>query len=246
MDRFSDGVAKELGIYVYRLIDPRDGMTFYVGRGKGSRIFSHASDEQAPTEEEDSESLKLRTIREIKAAGLDVLHVIHRHRLTDDQAREVEAALIDAYPGLSNIQGGFESDRGVMHAEEATTLYEATEAVFQHHVMLVNVSKIMSERNLLDATRYAWKARMENAEQVQYVLPVAKGIIQGAFVADRWMYATPDNFPGFPLADPTRVGFEGEEAPAEIVSLYRGKRVAWGRYAFKYERPTPRGRGNRG
>ena len=26
---------------VYRLIDPRNGETFYVGRGKGNRVFSH-------------------------------------------------------------------------------------------------------------------------------------------------------------------------------------------------------------
>ena len=32
-NQFSDEVSKKLGYYVYRLIDPRNGDTFYVGKG---------------------------------------------------------------------------------------------------------------------------------------------------------------------------------------------------------------------
>ena len=35
-DHFSDGVTAKLKHYVYRLIDPRNGSTFYVGRGQGT------------------------------------------------------------------------------------------------------------------------------------------------------------------------------------------------------------------
>ena len=31
IERFSSDVCKKLGYYVYRLVDPRDGHTFYVG-----------------------------------------------------------------------------------------------------------------------------------------------------------------------------------------------------------------------
>ena len=41
-NQFSDEVSKKLGYYVYRLIDPRNGDTFYVGKGIGNRIFAHA------------------------------------------------------------------------------------------------------------------------------------------------------------------------------------------------------------
>lgn len=44
MDRFSKGVTDKLGYYVYRLIDPRNGQTFYVGKGKGNRVFDHVND----------------------------------------------------------------------------------------------------------------------------------------------------------------------------------------------------------
>ena len=38
---FSDEVCKEIKYYVYRLVDPRNGETFYVGKGKDNRVFAH-------------------------------------------------------------------------------------------------------------------------------------------------------------------------------------------------------------
>jgi hypothetical protein len=35
IETFPKEVAKQLGYYVYKLIDPRDGAVFYVGKGKG-------------------------------------------------------------------------------------------------------------------------------------------------------------------------------------------------------------------
>jgi hypothetical protein len=42
---FSETVCNSLGNYVYRLIDPRNGETFYVGKGKGNRVFAHIQGE---------------------------------------------------------------------------------------------------------------------------------------------------------------------------------------------------------
>ena len=105
-DSFPDGVSEQLRWYVYRLIDPRNGETFYVGKGRGNRIFAHAKG--LPEGEEDGIlGPKLHRIKEIQAAGLEVGHVIHRHGLsTQDRAYEVEAAVIDAYPGLTNQVNG--------------------------------------------------------------------------------------------------------------------------------------------
>lgn len=41
INEFSQEVINEIGFYVYRLIDPRNGNTFYVGKGKGNRVFAH-------------------------------------------------------------------------------------------------------------------------------------------------------------------------------------------------------------
>jgi hypothetical protein len=70
--RFSDFVCDRLAHYVYRLIDPRDGTTFYVGRGRGNRVFDHAAGKQSAVDPEDVESAKLKTIGDIKNSGMEV------------------------------------------------------------------------------------------------------------------------------------------------------------------------------
>ena len=42
MDNFAPEVIERLKWYVYRLVDPRSGETFYIGKGKGNRVFQHA------------------------------------------------------------------------------------------------------------------------------------------------------------------------------------------------------------
>ena len=95
---FPPGVAKKLKTYVYRLIDPRNGETFYIGKGKNDRVFAHS---RAEIKTEDPGD-KLKRIREIHVGGFEVAPVIHRHGMDDKTAKEVEAALIEAYPGVTN------------------------------------------------------------------------------------------------------------------------------------------------
>src|SRR4029077_632838 len=104
--QFSDKVSEELKCYVYRLIDPRNGTTFYVGRGRGNRVFAHVATSLDPSDSNEDTDLKLGTIRAIRNAGFEVQHVIHRHGMDEKTAAEVEAALIDAYPGLTNLAKG--------------------------------------------------------------------------------------------------------------------------------------------
>jgi hypothetical protein len=54
-DSFPAGVAEQLKWYVYRLIDPRNGETFYVGKGRDNRVFAHARGEFSDTSKVDSE-----------------------------------------------------------------------------------------------------------------------------------------------------------------------------------------------
>jgi uncharacterized protein len=167
--RFSEFVSDRLAYYVYRLIDPRDGTTFYVGRGQGNRVFDHAAGKQFTVDPEDVESVKLKTIGDIKNAGMEVQHVIHRHGMTEDGAKEVEAALIDAYPGLSNIQPGYDDQRGVMHAVEVIAEYEAPLAAPKHRLLIINVSRSLADHhNLIDAVRFAWKIDPKKASAADY------------------------------------------------------------------------------
>lgn len=221
-ESFPPGVAAKLKTYVYRLIDPRNGETFYVGKGRGDRVFSHV---RADVDGDELDN-KLKRIREIRLAGFDVAHVIHRHGLDDKTGFEVEAALIDAYPGLTNAVGGAGSnDFGAMHAKEVIRRYSAEPAVFQHKAVLISVNRSAAESSLYEATRYAWKISPKKANQADVILATRYGLIVGAFVADKpWLEATSANFPG---RDSVlgRWGFVGRDAPDVLKSQYVGKSV---------------------
>jgi len=222
-ESFPPDVAAKLKTYVYRLIDPRSGETFYVGKGRGNRVFAHIHDEQSL--DGDDLGNKLKRIREIRLAGFEVAHVIHRHGMDEPTAFQVEAALIDAYPGLDNIAGGTGSNEfGTMHAREIIQRYSAEPAVFRHKALLISVNKSAGETSLYEATRYAWKISRAKAMQAEVILATQRGMIVGAFVAEDWLPATGERFPGHPDA-PGRLAFIGEEAPADIQALYVGKRV---------------------
>ena len=63
MQAFSPQVIDKLKTYVYRLIDPRNGETFYVGKGIGNRVFAHIRAEIDIAEPSD----KLMRIHSIRA-----------------------------------------------------------------------------------------------------------------------------------------------------------------------------------
>lgn len=220
---FPPSVKAKLKYYVYRLIDPRNGETFYVGKGKGNRVFAHIREELGHDGDEVAD--KLKRIREIRLAGFEVAHVIHRHGMDASTAEQVEAALIDAYPGLTNaVNGAGSGDFGAMHAAEIVERYEAKPAVFKHRALLISVNRSSEERSLYDATRFAWKISRKRAEQADVILATVQGVIRGAYIADRWLDATSENFPARGDA-PGRLGFVGKDAPADIRKLYVGKRV---------------------
>lgn len=236
---FSETVCEKIGNYVYRLIDIRNGETFYVGKGKGNRVFQHANEELKLTKTlddedlllDDSESLKLDRIRQIRKSGLEVQHIIHRHGISDDSIFEVEAALIDAYAGLTNIsRGHYSSDRGPMDSKEIEQKYNLPELEEspKHKLLLINVNNFSNESSrstLLDQVRFAWRISKPKAEKAEFVLAVVRGVVKGAFVADTWLPASAENFPTFNTStvNKSRFGFNGSEAPKDIQDLYVGK-----------------------
>jgi uncharacterized protein len=238
-DSFSPSVAELLGVYVYRLIDPRNGETFYVGKGTGNRVFHHVLDARRllhdrASKNDDAVSLKLDRIRDITAAGFAVSHVIHRHGLSDDAALEVEAALIDAYPGLANLQSGHGSGaRGAMTTAEIEAQYAlpVLGSCEDLALVLINVNAIGADRGkerVYDQVRFAWKIDVRRARRADFVLAVQRGVVIGAFAATEWKPATVENFPEFGVDIPKRWGFVGDPAEPEmwdrLVGNY-GKRI---------------------
>jgi hypothetical protein len=227
---FPVGVAEKLGYYVYRLIDPRNGETFYVGKGQGDRVFQHAKGALKFAAHEDALTTKMQRIKEILSAGLEVGHVIHRHGIKDEEtAFQIEAAVTDAYPGLTNEVRAHDTDFGVAHVEEIIARYAAEPFVPMHPLLLISICHAFYEpgKSVYDAVRYAWVLNPEKARRAEFVLAHVQGLVKGVFKPIRWMEATKSNFPDpvFAVGVPTRWGFEGEEADEAIRKQYMGKRV---------------------
>lgn len=196
INEFPPGVIEHLGWYVYRLIDPRDGSTFYVGKGKGNRVFAHMRGEVAAADDDELLSNKLKQLREIRLAGLEVIHVIHRHGIADEKtAYEVEAALIDAYPGLTNIMNGAGSNEyGAAHIKELIATYQPETVEFKHKALMISVNRSSKDVDLYDAVRFSWRVSLERASKAEVILATVKGIVRGVYIADEWLKSTRDNF----------------------------------------------------
>ena len=229
MDSFPPEVAERLKWYVYRLIDPRNGETFCVGKGRGSRIFAHARGVLALTDDEDATDLKSQRIKEIAAVGLEVQHVVHRHNIESAEvAYQIEAALIDAYPGLSNKVGGHGSgDYGCRHVEELVAEYSAQEFEVVESLVLISIPQSYEDatRSVYDAVRAAWRIDVERARKVDLVLAHRRGIVLGVFRPETWMEAKTTNFPWLASDIPGRWGFEGRPVELEVEQRYLRKRV---------------------
>jgi hypothetical protein len=183
-------------------------------------------------QDEDEIDAKLQRIRAIKAAGFNVAHVIHRHGIEDgNTALEVEAAVMDAFPGLTNKVGGYGSDEfGVAHADEIISRYETKAFVPRHRLLLISIGVSIAEErrnSIYDATRFAWKVSPERANRTEYILAHNRGLVVGVFKPTKpWMKATRENFPDLAIEERLkRWGFEGTEAEPEIQAEYLSKRV---------------------
>lgn len=243
--RFKQEVAKQLGFYVYRLVDPRNGNTFYVGKGKGDRVFSHIHDALSPkqqiahlkkhlSKDESSTSpsdlsgnLKLKTIQDIQSSGLEVIPIIHRHGMSQSTAFAVEAALIDAYPNLTNKVAGHESaETGAATLPEVIQRYSANEFKPKHPLLAINVgvSYQRENRDLYDAVRYAWVVDLTKVEG-RLVLAHTAGLVKGVYKPDNWYSATDPKLKVPSGLDENRWGFVGKKADKAIWNQYVGKRI---------------------
>ena len=224
---FTKEVIEQLQYYVYRLIDPRNGQTFYVGKGKGNRLYAHINDalknyegESYVGKDEDEVSSKIKQIREIRNAGLDVIHVIQRYGLTEKEAFEVEAALIDCYPGLTNLQSGYSSDRGVNNAEvlQRDLSYEEFEDYdsLKYCIIKMNDYWINERGSIYETVRKHWKVNLNRIKTIPYVLASHNGVVVEVFEVNSW-YKAPDV--------QGRCMFDGKPAQEEIRKLFVNKRL---------------------
>jgi hypothetical protein len=227
--RLSQSTIEKLGYYVYALIDPRNKKVFYVGKGKGNRIYAHV---EASELVDVKEVEKIKTIREIRAAGKDVKHVVVRHGLTESEAFAVEAAMIDYIQGiqkynLTNLQDGhYNYELGLRTIEDIEIQYEAPEAVFKEPMILIRVNRLykpgMKPKEVYDATRMQWRVG-PRAFKIRYACAVYLGIVREVYEIKEWS-------PMEVINGHQRHGFTGKIASPAIRDKYRNKSV---KHVFK-------------
>jgi len=191
IQEFPSSVIERIGFYVYLLIDPETDQVFYVGKGVDNRIFAHLNAALA----DETPSDKLDKIRDIHAKGLKVKHVVHRHGLTEKEAIEVEAALIDfiGLTELTNLVQGYNSDdRGRMTVAEVIAKYEAPVAEIKEPVILIIVNQFfrrgMRDEELYEITRGKWAMGIRR-NKAKYAFAVYKGIIREVYEIEKWLPA---------------------------------------------------------
>lgn len=195
MDKFSEKSLLALGdYYVYGLIDPRNNQFFYIGKGTGNRIFEH---ERESMNCPDSEKLKLKTISEIKDAGLDVRKIIINSDLTEEEAYAAEASLINAFNfigkiELTNIAAGHHSTEA-LSVEDFEMINGAAELSMEdirHRILVIKINKLyrrdMDRIDLYNSVRGIWRASLQKVRSVDYVFGVYNSLIVAVYKPAEW------------------------------------------------------------
>ena len=153
-------------------------------------------------------------------------HIIHRYGMTESTAKAVEAALIDAYPGMVNKMRGEDSrDYGVRHAKEIINECTAEPFTVGEKLILISIARRYKTHDVYEAVRGRWKINKDRAKYYKLVLAHYRGLVRGAYRPSEWLPGTKEHFPSETSDAPDRLGFKGEEAEPEVWNKYFGKRV---------------------
>jgi uncharacterized protein len=185
--KITSEVAKILKSYVYVYIDPRNGKPFYIGKGKGNRMFSHL---QAKSEIEKKKVLK---IEEIQRNGKQPRIEILRYGLSDLEAHLVEAASIDLIgkARLTNLMAGHhEGSFGRITSQRVISMLTAKKVKVKHKAILITINKLyrsdMSPEELYEVTRGIWKVGEINRNKVEFAMALYQGIVLEVYRIKQW------------------------------------------------------------
>jgi len=187
--KFNQNTIEKINYYVYLLEDPRTNQIFYIWKGKGNRVFSHLK----WAIKIDKETNKIKIIKDILKTGKIPRHKIIRYWLNENEAFEVESALIDFF-GINNLSNivswHYSKERWITDITELKIKYESKKISIDVDVLLRNINKLyyfwISESELYEATRKSWKIDINKAKKYKYVLSAYKWIIREVYEVNQW------------------------------------------------------------
>lgn len=222
--------SDRLGHYVYVYYNGETRAPFYIGRGTGSRVLSHAIG---------SHNDRVRERISEGDYGIDIL----AHGLDADTAKKVESAAIDLV-GIDNLLNKFRGSGAVEYGRvNLTTLLRALEAKdlteVHHNLIVVSINKTYREYGddlaaLYESTRGVWAGiTPQRADDADYIAGVVDDRIVYLMTAAAWLPAGSTNYFVRERRDiDGRIEFVGRTASQDIQDLYVGKRIP------ANERPT--------
>jgi uncharacterized protein len=233
-------VGSKLGHYVYLYVDPRTGVPFYVGKGRGTRAIAHIKS---------TEKKKLTTvIRRIRADGLEPRIEILSHSLpNEDAAFQIECAVIDAL-GLNNlanhVRGWRSTTLGRASLKELVARYTGKRVVIHEPTLLVRINqeyrRDMSAVELYDATRSAWRLGPRR-DELRYAFAVYEGVVREVYEISCWLPAVStfnQRWEGRRVRRTGRWEFVGTLAPDTVRARYVNSYVG---HLFKRGNANPIG-----
>lgn len=185
INRLPASIRDKLKYYVYIYMDPDTNEIFYVGKGKGDRVFSHLNDT--------GENEKSNKIKEIRSRGKNPKIEVLIHGLEDeDTALRVEAAVIDliGVDKLTNKVHGYKSNTyGRLGIKQLIQRFNNEPAEITEPGLLIRINQYfhygMPPVELYDVTRGSWKLG-EARNKAKYAFAVYNGIIQEVYEIKGW------------------------------------------------------------
>jgi hypothetical protein len=185
---FSNAVCERIGYYVYILKDPRNDTIFYVGKGKGNRLFQHVQCALENATDND----KYNLIREIHKDGKEVEHFILRHGLEEKLSLEIESTIIDllGIENLTNSVKGHDTwERGLKTVDEVFQHYDAKAVTFAEPCIIININRLytrgISAQKLYDSTRASWIVGTKR-DRAKYAIASYRGLVREVYEIEKW------------------------------------------------------------
>ncbi|MGC2941827.1 MULTISPECIES: hypothetical protein [unclassified Brevibacterium] len=230
--RISKTQSDLLGNYVYVYYDTETEEPFYIGRGRGNRVLSHAKS---------SHNDLVRDRIEREKYDFDIL----AYGLDDETAKKVEAAAIDLI-GIDNLlnksRGSGATKYGRVNVRTLLRSIASEDITEVHHNLIVVSIKQTYEQYgddiqaLHESTRGVWWGiSSEKADQAEYVVGVVEGRVVYVMTVAAWLPAGSTEY--FVRGDNTvegRIEFVGRTASEDIQDLYLGRRIRAGESPMYY------------
>ena len=190
-EKFPPDVIQKLGYYVYSLVHPETRKVFYIGKGKGNRVFQHLKE----AENGSKSSTKHDIIIALRKRRRKITYQIHRHGLTEQEAFVVEATLIDFVKKQKiakldhQICGHGTKECGQMSVEEIISKLSPKRIQIEEPSLLISVNywyyPNISDEELYEITRKHLRIAPKKHEP-KYVFAINNGIVLEVYNIEKW------------------------------------------------------------